>query len=86
MQTSRRGLRVRMGISMGINPADCQVNKAAGRIHYTGQSHMLAKAVCEAACGGMVLLSESTHARLPVHSMQEKIMVRVMRWVLLARA
>lgn len=32
-----RGLRVRMGINSGIlSAADCKLNKAAGRMHYTG--------------------------------------------------
>jgi hypothetical protein len=32
-----QGLRVRMGINSGIySAADCQLNKAAGRMHYTG--------------------------------------------------
>jgi len=32
-----RGLRVRMGINSGIlSSADCKLNRAAGRMHYTG--------------------------------------------------
>lgn len=36
-----RGLRVRMGINSGIDsPGDCNLNKAAGRMHYTGANDL----------------------------------------------
>lgn len=59
-----RGLRVRMGTSTGLRPSDCELNKTAGRMHYTGHGLLVAKAVCDAACGGMILACGETHERL----------------------
>ncbi|PNH12300.1 hypothetical protein TSOC_000775 [Tetrabaena socialis] len=60
-----RGLRVRMGLSSGVNSgADVCRNAASGRIAYSGYPLRLAKAVTDAAHGGMVLLSEATREQL----------------------
>ncbi|KAF5828909.1 nucleotide cyclase [Dunaliella salina] len=70
-----RGLRVRMGINSGIlSAADSKLNKAAGRMHYTGRSLGYAKAISDAACGGMILLGNDTHERLSMHSLLEHVM------------
>ena len=61
-RTLRRGLRVRMGMHTGIhNEADVAYNKAAARMQYGGEILQYAKAVGDAAAGGMILLGEATY-------------------------
>lgn len=51
-----------MGMHTGIaNEADVAYNKAAARMQYGGEILQYAKAVCDAAAGGMILVSEATH-------------------------
>jgi class 3 adenylate cyclase len=60
-----KGLRVRMGIHSGLHdPAQCTYNKASGRMQYAGAFLSLAKAVSDAADGGMILASEATFTQL----------------------
>ncbi|EFJ49433.1 guanylyl and adenylyl cyclase family member, partial [Volvox carteri f. nagariensis] len=71
-----RGLRVRMGMHTGItNEADVAYNKAAARMQYSGEILQYAKAVSDAAAGGMILLSEATYRRLPMERLWDKAMV-----------
>ncbi|KAL6749501.1 nucleotide cyclase [Haematococcus lacustris] len=71
-----RGLRVRMGMtSGGATAADVTYNKAASRMQYSGAFLQAAKYVGDAAAGGMVLLSEGTHSRLPLTELWDKAMV-----------
>lgn len=54
-----RGLRVRIGMHSGIDSSlDVFKNPSSGRTRYVGRSMAVAKAVCDAAQGGMVLLSQ----------------------------
>ncbi|GFR41382.1 hypothetical protein Agub_g2065 [Astrephomene gubernaculifera] len=60
-----RGLRVRMGLHSGVpSVADVGCNEASGRIAYSGNPLRLAKAVSDAANGGMILLSETALQQL----------------------
>ena len=61
-----RGLRVRMGIHCGIeNPEDIVFEPVSGRTTYTGPAMDIARAVCDAAPGGGILLSADAFVRLP---------------------
>ena len=44
---------------------------------HTGRSLSYAKAISDAACGGMVVLGNDTHERLSMHSLLEHVMVCV---------
>ncbi|MEW5301992.1 MAG: hypothetical protein WDW36_004810 [Sanguina aurantia] len=56
-----RGLRVRAGVHSGLQlHSEGRVNTVSGRMQYTGALVHTAKAVCDAAHGGTVLLSDST--------------------------
>lgn len=71
-----RGLRVRMGMHTGIhNDADVAYNKAAARMQYGGEILQYAKAVGDAAAGGMILLGEATYRLLPMDRLWDKAMV-----------
>ncbi|KAG2442677.1 hypothetical protein HXX76_002760 [Chlamydomonas incerta] len=60
-----RGLRVRVGVSLGpTNPAEVSHNAASQRTVYGGAAAVLAKAVSDAAHGGMVTLTGDVFARL----------------------
>ncbi|KAG2499152.1 hypothetical protein HYH03_002734 [Edaphochlamys debaryana] len=62
-----RGLRVRIGLHSGITSAqDVSRNATSGRMTYSGYPLRLAKAVSDAAHGGMVLFSETTREELLV--------------------
>ncbi|MEW5319057.1 MAG: hypothetical protein WDW38_010233 [Sanguina aurantia] len=58
------GLRVRVGLHTGVLPCCVVYNKTEKRTQYTGTSLQMAKAVCDAAQGGQVLLSGSTFTQL----------------------
>lgn len=60
-----RGIRVRMGIASGANAADVSTSPADGRTRYGGRLLATARALCYAASGGMVLLSDDAQAQLP---------------------
>ncbi|GFR47039.1 hypothetical protein Agub_g8724 [Astrephomene gubernaculifera] len=60
-----RGLRVRMGCACRLlRRTDVSQNQASGRMQYSGPALRLAKAVADAANGGMVLLSDCTYDSL----------------------
>ncbi|KAG2492217.1 hypothetical protein HYH03_009462 [Edaphochlamys debaryana] len=60
-----RGLRVRMGLSSGLqDPAHMVFNRVASSVKYYGPLLEAAKAVGDAAPGGGILLSASAFARL----------------------
>lgn len=60
-----RGLRIRMGLHTGVHHAsDVSENKASGRVVYSGEALVMAKAVSDASHGGLVLVSSTTLARL----------------------
>lgn len=46
------GLRVRMGLHVGVPEGASSVNKASGRVVYSGHCIMIAKAVADAGAGG----------------------------------
>ena len=59
------GLRVRVGVSLGpTNPAEVSHNAASQRTVYGGAAAVLAKAVSDAAHGGMVTLTGDVFSRL----------------------
>ncbi|GFR40812.1 hypothetical protein Agub_g1432, partial [Astrephomene gubernaculifera] len=58
------GLQVRMGIHAGVAAGQVSYNKVAGRTQYSGAVLEGAKAVGDAAQGGMVLLSEAAFDQL----------------------
>jgi len=71
-----RGLRVHMGVHAGIhNPDDIQPAKGEAGAIYSGETIRLARAVCEAAHGGMVLLSEETYKKLPLERLWDRYLV-----------
>jgi len=76
-----RGLRVRVGMHSGVDKSNLVHNKAAGRLSYTGYPLAMAKATCDAAQGGMVLLSASTFMRL---HMGDKDVSKLLRDVTMA--
>ncbi|PNW84895.1 hypothetical protein CHLRE_03g162900v5 [Chlamydomonas reinhardtii] len=62
-----RGLRVRMGLHSGVpSPGDVSRNTASGRVVFSGYPLRLAKAVSDAAHGGMILFSETVREELRV--------------------
>jgi hypothetical protein len=50
----QRGLRVRMGLHSGVEADECTHNATTGRRAYGGVAMKAAKAVSDAAAGGMV--------------------------------
>ncbi|GIL88278.1 hypothetical protein Vretifemale_16198 [Volvox reticuliferus] len=60
-----RGMRVRMGIHTGADLGEVSPNNTTGRTQYSGCFMTVAKAVCDAAHGGQVLLSPAAFKRLP---------------------
>ncbi|GFR50076.1 hypothetical protein Agub_g12220 [Astrephomene gubernaculifera] len=67
-----RGLRVRMGLHTGISTAsDVTFNHTTSHMAYGGVALKVAKAVADAAAGGMVLMSHSTFQALQGGSMAE---------------
>ncbi|GLI69213.1 hypothetical protein VaNZ11_013786 [Volvox africanus] len=58
------GLSVRMGVHSGVAITQVSYNRVAGRTQYSGAALETAKAVCDAAQGGMVLLSHSAFDQL----------------------
>ncbi|GFR40647.1 hypothetical protein Agub_g1232 [Astrephomene gubernaculifera] len=72
-----RGLRVRMGVHSGLSE-ECdavQLNRTANRTQYTGLGLQMAKAVCDCAHGGQVLMSEAAFTQLAVEGLKERVMV-----------
>ncbi|KAG2501916.1 hypothetical protein HYH03_000414 [Edaphochlamys debaryana] len=59
-----RGLRVRVGMTSGVAPDDCRVNETTRKVQYSGRPLACAKAVCDAAQGGMTLLSPDSFRQL----------------------
>ncbi|GFR40153.1 hypothetical protein Agub_g709 [Astrephomene gubernaculifera] len=53
-----RGLRVRVGLHSGVREHEMTLNKTSGRITFCGLVMRLAKAVSDAAHGGMIVMSE----------------------------
>ncbi|KAG2493662.1 hypothetical protein HYH03_008176 [Edaphochlamys debaryana] len=60
-----RGMRVRMGLHTGAALNEVAVNKATGRMQYSGGFMTAAKGVCDAAHGGQVVMSPATFRQLP---------------------
>ncbi|EFJ41699.1 hypothetical protein VOLCADRAFT_98288 [Volvox carteri f. nagariensis] len=58
------GLSVRMGVHSGVASTQVSYNRVAGRTQYSGAALEAAKAVCDAAQGGMVLLGSSAFEQL----------------------
>ncbi|KAG2501111.1 hypothetical protein HYH03_000929 [Edaphochlamys debaryana] len=55
-----RGLRVRMGLHSGVREYEIARNRTSGRFTFSGACIRLAKAVADAAHGGVVLLSDTS--------------------------
>ncbi|MEW5301527.1 MAG: hypothetical protein WDW36_004384 [Sanguina aurantia] len=71
-----RGLRVRMGLHAGMhNENEVTYNRTDARTQYGGDTITVAKAVADAAHGGMVLLSEETYKKLPLERLWDKYLV-----------
>ncbi|PNH11821.1 hypothetical protein TSOC_001320 [Tetrabaena socialis] len=71
-----RGLRVRMGVHSGLqSDSDVQLNRTANRMQYTGVGLQMAKAMCDCAHGGQILMSEAAFTQLAVESLKERVMV-----------
>jgi hypothetical protein len=62
---ARRGLRVRMGLHTGITTSsDVTFNPTTSHMAYSGTAMKVARAVGDAAAGGMILMSQSTFQAL----------------------
>ncbi|KAG2494772.1 hypothetical protein HYH03_007016 [Edaphochlamys debaryana] len=72
-----RGLRVRMGVHSGLEAEQNAVtlNRTLNRMQYSGLGLQMAKAVCDAAHGGQVLMSEAAFTQLAVEGLKERVMV-----------
>ncbi|KXZ43981.1 hypothetical protein GPECTOR_76g803 [Gonium pectorale] len=72
-----RGLRVRMGVHSGLSGETdaVQLNRTANRMQYTGLGMQMAKAVCDCAHGGQVLLTQAAFMQLAVENLKERVMV-----------
>ncbi|KAG2450151.1 hypothetical protein HYH02_000253 [Chlamydomonas schloesseri] len=81
-----KGLRVRMGVSLApTNPAEVSHNAASQRTVYGGAAAALAKAVSDAAHGGMVTLTGAVFERLQFHApakLQPHFAIRAGRFTL----
>jgi len=74
-----RGLRVRMGAASGLErQEDVQMKGAQGRAQYSGPAMAAAKAVVDAAQGGMVLISPETFQQIPAKLLRKKLLVASM--------
>ncbi|KAJ9508780.1 hypothetical protein QJQ45_028090 [Haematococcus lacustris] len=66
------GLRVRCGVHTGVESArDVFFNSSCARTQYRGPSLALARAVCDAAQGAQVLLSQACFTALPHQQLAE---------------
>lgn len=63
-----RGFRVSIGITSGARPEDITTSPVDGRKRYGGSMMAVAKALCGAAPGGMILMSDVTFGVLPMES------------------
>ncbi|KAJ9518595.1 hypothetical protein QJQ45_018524, partial [Haematococcus lacustris] len=59
MTLAFRGVRVRMGMHCGVTEEEVTYNRSVGRTQYRGPASTMTRSVCDAAVGGMVLLSEA---------------------------
>ncbi|KAL6764314.1 nucleotide cyclase [Haematococcus lacustris] len=71
-----QGLRVRMGMASGTSSAEeVTFNASLGRVKYGGVLMAAAKAIQDAAQGGMVLATSSTFKQLSVESLGSELLV-----------
>ncbi|GFH22495.1 guanylate cyclase domain-containing protein [Haematococcus lacustris] len=71
-----QGLRVRMGMASGTSGAEeVTFNASLGRVKYGGALMAAAKAIQDAAQGGMVLTTSSTFKQLSVESLVSELLV-----------
>ncbi|KAJ9524357.1 hypothetical protein QJQ45_008547 [Haematococcus lacustris] len=71
-----QGLRVRMGMASGTSSAEeVTFNASLGRVKYGGALMAAAKAIQDAAQGGMVLATSSTFKQLSVESLSSELLV-----------
>ncbi|GLI64166.1 hypothetical protein VaNZ11_007352 [Volvox africanus] len=54
-----RGLRIRIGLHAGVRPSELTRTRASSRISFCGMAIRMAKAVSDAANGGMIVLSDT---------------------------
>lgn len=68
-----------MGLHAGIhNENEVTYNRTDARTQYGGDTITIAKAVADAAHGGMVLLSEETYKKLPLERLWDKYLVSLL--------
>ncbi|KAJ9511369.1 hypothetical protein QJQ45_029811, partial [Haematococcus lacustris] len=66
------GLRIRCGVHTGVASAqDVSYNTSSARMQYSGAPLALARAVCDAAQGAQILLSQTCFAALPQQQLRD---------------
>ncbi|KAL6750967.1 hypothetical protein V8C86DRAFT_758675 [Haematococcus lacustris] len=68
------GLRIRCGVHTGVASAqDVSYNTSSARMQYSGAPLALARAVCDAAQGAQILLSQTCFAALPQQQLRDAV-------------
>ncbi|KAJ9511247.1 hypothetical protein QJQ45_017159 [Haematococcus lacustris] len=68
------GLRIRCGVHTGVASAqDVSYNTSSARMQYSGAPLALARAVCDAAQGAQILLSQACFAALPQQQLRDAV-------------
>ncbi|KAJ9511501.1 hypothetical protein QJQ45_029838 [Haematococcus lacustris] len=68
------GLRIRCGVHTGVASAqDVSYNTSSARMQYSGAPQALARAVCDAAQGAQILLSQACFAALPQQQLRDAV-------------
>ncbi|GFH07643.1 guanylate cyclase domain-containing protein [Haematococcus lacustris] len=68
------GLRIRCGVHTGVASAqDVSYNTSSARMQYSGATLALARAVCDAAQGAQILLSQACFAALPQQQLRDAV-------------
>ncbi|GFH27984.1 guanylate cyclase domain-containing protein, partial [Haematococcus lacustris] len=68
------GLRIRCGVHTGVSSAqDVSYNTSSARMQYSGAPLALARAVCDAAQGAQILLSQACFAALPQQQLRDAV-------------
>ncbi|KAL6750964.1 hypothetical protein V8C86DRAFT_758662 [Haematococcus lacustris] len=68
------GLRIRCGVHTGVASAqDVSYNTSSARMQYSGAPLALARAVCDAAQGAQILLSQDCFAALPQQQLRDAV-------------
>ncbi|KAJ9511227.1 hypothetical protein QJQ45_017170, partial [Haematococcus lacustris] len=68
------GLRIRCGVHTGVSSAqDVSYNTSSARMQYSGAPLALARAVCDAAQGAQILMSQACFAALPQQQLRDAV-------------